>query len=124
MSSVLTHKHQYVSFPLLLAVVIAIIAIAVFVAIPYITSRQTAIVPAAGNQNAYSEYLRGEKVIFAMPARADNALFTYRIGEKTFFVGIASPSDALTSFRLGEKHVMSQLEYALLTYHLGEKEIQ
>lgn len=124
MSGVLTNKNQIVRFPLLLVLAIAIATIALLTIVPFITAPEVPVIPVTGGQNAYSEYLRGEKILFGMPADAGGALSAYHVGEKTFYAGVASPSEALALFHFGETHVMSPAEYALLIYRAGEKEVR
>lgn len=122
MSHAATHKQQTVSVSVIITLVIAVIVIGVIIAIPYITSPRTAVIPVTGNQNVYSEYLRGEKLIFAAPMNVNDAMAAYRLGEKTTLTIAINSSGALTAYRFGEKSNLSMQEYALLIYRSGEKD--
>ena len=116
------HRHFHVNWYFLVVLLAAVAVIGGILVEPYITTREAAVIPVTGSQNAYVEYLRGEKVVYAMPATVSEALTTYHLGEKAFYAGMTKPSEALTTYHLGEKQVMSNIDYALLTYHLGEKD--
>lgn len=121
MSHAATHKHHHVPVSIIITLVIAIVVIGALIAIPYITSPKTAIIPVTGQQNAYAEYIIGEKTIYAMPFGVNRAMTTYRSGEKTIY-HVSNLNTALSSYRLGEKYVMSASEYALLVHRMGEKD--
>ncbi len=124
MSGAMTHPHHHhhINWYIVVILLAVIAFIGTILALPYITTPKTAVIPVTGSQNTYAEYLLGEKVIYAMPATVSEALTTYHLGEKAFYADMTRPSEALTAYHLGEKYVMSNIDYALLTYHLGEKD--
>ncbi|HEY5730603.1 MAG TPA: hypothetical protein VIS72_11160 [Anaerolineales bacterium] len=122
MSHAATQKQHHFPVSVIVSLVIVIVVIGVFIAMPYVTSPQAAIIPVTGNQNAYAEFLRGEKKVFAVPVNISDAMTTYRLGEKTINTIAISSSGALTAYHLGEKNNVSMREYALLIYRSGEKD--
>jgi len=126
MSGTMTHPHHhrhhtaYWYFLIVMLAVIAIVGSSVI--IPYITVPRSAVIPVTGSQNAYAEYLLGEKTLYAMPATASEALTIYHLGEKALSPKLIQSSEALTAYHFGERYVMSTLEYALYTYRMGEKD--
>ena len=121
MSHAVTHKHHHVPTSIIITLVLAIVVIGVLLSIQYVATPETALIPVTGQQNAYAEYLIGEKTLYAMPAGASSAITTYRSGEKTIYP-VNNLTTALSSYRLGEKYVMSASEYALLIHRMGEKD--
>jgi hypothetical protein len=121
MSHTITHKHQHVPVSVIITLAVVVILIGAIIVTPYITLPGSAVIPVTGNQNTYYEYIRGEKVIYAMPVLINNAITAYRLGEKTLY-GVYNSNEVLSVYRYGEKNVMSTQEYALLNYHMGEKD--
>jgi hypothetical protein len=121
MSTISATTHRTASMNLFIAFAIVIVAALAFAVVSSIVVTKPDNIPVTGNQNAYSEYLLGEKVIFGKPTGVGSALSAYRSGEKILFAAATNPDDALTWFHLGEKYVMSPAEYALLIYRAGEK---
>ena len=107
-----------------IAVAITLIAVFTFFAVaPSVVAPRPASVSGAESQNAYVEYLRGEKVMYTNPVELNIALTAYYLGEKVI-VGNALES-AMLQYRLGEKAIYSNssdLDSALAAYHRGEKE--
>ena len=102
---------------------ITVVTILILAIVPSIVPPQPAPIPAAESQNAYLEYLRGEKVMYTNPVELNNALTAYHLAEKVM-VGNALES-AMLQYRLGEKAIYSNssdLDAALAAYHRGEKE--
>ena len=107
-----------------IALAIALITLLAFVVVQSATAPKPAAIPVTGSQNAYAEYLRGEKVMYTNPVELNNALTAYHLGEKVM-VGNALES-AMLDYRRGEKATYatnSDVYAALWLYHLGEKEI-
>jgi len=105
---------------------IMVVVLLTFAVVPSIAAPKPAIIPATGSQNAYVEFLRGEKVMYANPARLSEALSTYRTGEKADYANAVDSSSALSAYRLGEKAIYlntTDLGNALSTWHFGEKRI-
>ena len=90
---------------------------------PSIAMRGPALVPMTGSENAYVQFLQGEKVIFPSPAGVSQALSAYHLGEKAIYTKAVDTSSALTAYHLGEKAIVrfEALESALWEYRLGEK---
>jgi hypothetical protein len=117
------HRHYHVNWYFLITLLVAVAVIGGILVIPYIAVPKTAVIPVTGNQNAYAEYLLGEKeTLYAMPLNVGEALTAYHLGEKTLPARLIVPSNALVAYHFGEKHVMNALDYALLTYRMGEKD--
>lgn len=104
-----------------IALAVALIAVFAFVVTQSAARPKSAVVPATGIQNAYIQYLRGEKAIYANPVAVNNAITAYHLGEKPL-VDISNP---LSAYRAGEQtlYEVSDLGTALSAYHLGEKMI-
>jgi hypothetical protein len=124
MSTISATTHRTASMNLFIALAIVVVAALAFAVVSSIALPGSAVIPVTGNQNAYSEYLSGEKLIFSVPVISNGALSEYHLGEKITYTVSTNPSEALTLFHFGEKHVMSLAEYALLTYRAGEKGIR
>lgn len=116
------HHHPHVYQYIVIALVVVIALTGTLILVPSIANPKPAGVPAVEFQRAYTEYLRGEKVIYPMPATAGDVFTAYHLGEKILYAQPLSSSEALAVQRFGEKHVMSAAEYALWLYHLGEKD--
>ena len=126
MSGAMTHHHPHhryhVNWYFLVVLMVAVAVIGGLLVGPYITTREAAIIPVTGNQNAYTEYLRGEKVAYSMPASVTDAMTAYHLNERAFYTKTINSSEALSLHHSGEKYVMTASDYALLAYHLGEKD--
>ena len=126
MSGIMSHPHPYrhhhVNWYILAALLATIAVIGGILVVPYLTVSETAFIPVTGSQNAYTEYLQGEKYIHDMPATMGEVLTSYLFGEKVFYTKEVNSNQALTIYHVGEKHVMSALDYELLTYRMGEKD--
>ena len=122
MSGTMTHPHRHhnVYWYFLVAMLVAVIVIVGILVFPYFSVPKTAIIPVTGNQNAYAEYLLGEKTIYAMSA--NDAMAAYHLDERSLYTRTINSSEALSNHLFGEKHVMTALDYALLTYRSGEKD--
>ena len=124
MFSVLTNPRNS-NLNAVITVAITLIAVFTFFAfVPSVVAPRPASAPAAERQNAYLEYLGGEKVMYTNPFELNNALTAYHLGEKVIF-GNALES-AMLQYHLGEKAIYattSDLNAALTAYHLGEKEM-
>ena len=108
------------------ALAIALVVLLTLAVVPSIAAPQPAIIPVTGSQNAYAEFIRGEKVIYANPARSSKALSAYHIGEKAIYASVVDSSSALSAYLAGEKAIYVaavDASGALSTYHLGEKAI-
>lgn len=104
-----------------IALAVALIAVFVFVVTQSVAAPKAAVIPVTGSQNAYVEFLQGEKIMYANPNALGEALSAYRLGEKP----LVDVSDALSVYRIGEKawYTVSEAGAALSAYHLGEKMI-
>src|SRR5688500_13756426 len=126
MFTVLTNtrnSHLYI----ILALAIALIGIATFAAVPSITAPEPAIIPETGSQNAYVEFLRGEKVMYANPVGRRDALSVYRAGEKVVYANAVDLGNALSVWRSGEKALYATLDSSWPPRpdfsYLGEKDV-
>jgi hypothetical protein len=93
-------------------------AIALSVVLP-----RAAVIPVTGNQNEYTEFLRGEKVMYANPTGPGEAISAYHLGEKALYSEAEDSSNVLSAWHYGEKFFVriDPLEAALLEYRQGEK---
>ena len=125
MSGTMTHRHPrhhyHVNWYFLVVLLAAIAVVGGIFVEPYLTTREAAVIPVTGNQNAYTEYLRGEKVAYSMPWSAADAMTAYHLNERSFYTKTINSSEALFLYHSGEKYVMTALDYTLLNYRLGEK---
>jgi hypothetical protein len=93
---------------------------------PSITISGTSIIPVTGSENAYVQFLSGEKAIYASPAgRMNQALAAYHLGEKAVYANAVDTSGALSTYHLGEKVLYTSLgaANALLVWSFGAKAI-
>jgi hypothetical protein len=114
------------SLYIITALAIMVVVLLTFAVVPSIAAPKPAIIPATGSQNAYVEFLRGEKVMYANPDRLSEALSTYRTGEKADYANAVDSSSALSAYRLGEKAIYpntTDLGNALSAWHFSEKRI-
>jgi hypothetical protein len=130
---------------LIVAVTIVAIVLLTLAVVPSIAVRAPANIPVTGSQNAYVEFLRGEKAVYASPLGLSEALSAYHLGEKAIYTNAVDSSSALSTYRLGEKAIYTNtvntalsawrsgekglvgsdaLEAALLTWRMGEKDIK
>lgn len=86
-------------------VVGALIVIVSVVTLSFVPAPNPAIIPVTGNQNAYSQYLSGEKA---------------------YYSNVMDSSSTFAAWHLGEKYIThyDPVEVALLKYRLGEKNIK
>jgi len=125
MTGAMTHHHPHhyhVNWYFLVVLLVAVAVLGGLLIGPYITTRESAVIPVTGNQNAYTEYLRGEKVAYSMPASVTEAMTAYHLNESAYYTTTINSSEALSLNHSGEKYVMTASDYALLAYHLGEKD--
>jgi hypothetical protein len=97
----------------------AVILLTITVA-PSIVTPKPALIPVTAGDDAYVEYLRGEKTIYANPSALSNALTAYHIGEKAIYENAADTSSAMMAYHLGEKFVVPNIETAMWEYRQGE----
>jgi len=116
------HQHYHVNWYFLVVLLAAVAVLGGVLVEPYLTTREAAVIPVTGNQNAYTEYLRGEKVAYSMPGSVTDAMTAYHLDERAFYTKTISSSNALSLYHSGEKYVMTASDYALLTYRQGEKD--
>jgi hypothetical protein len=117
------HQKRNINLLVVAAFAVTLIAAFTFAVAPSIVAPRPAPVPAVESQNAFLEYLRGEKEMYTNPVELNNALAAYHLGEKVI-VGNALES-AMLDYRQGEKAIYvnsSDLDAALAAYHRGEKE--
>lgn len=105
------------------ALAIMLIVLLTFAMVPSIAVPEPAIIPATGSQNAYVEFLRGEKVLYGNPARLNEALAAYLAGEKAIYTNSVDVDDALSAWSAGEKAIIrpADVEAALWIHRMGEK---
>ena len=122
---------------------ITVVTILILAIVPSIVPPKPAPIPMTESQNAYLEYLRGEKVMYTNPGELNDALtayhlgekvivgntlesamLQYRLGEKANYATNSDISAALWLYHLGEKEIVSTAESALILHHLGEKELK
>lgn len=129
------------------ALAITLVVFLTLAVVPSIAAPEPAVIPVTGSQNAYVQFLSGEKVMYADRAGlsevvsayhagekaayastidSSSALSTYRLGEKAIYANSADPGNALSTWRFGEKTVAQSnaLEAALSTWRQGEKELK
>ena len=80
---------------------VTVVTILILAIVPSIVPPQPAPIPMTESQNAYLEYLHGEKVMYTNPVELNNALTAYHLGEKVI-VGNALET-AMLQYRQGEK---------------------
>ena len=121
MSTVSTTTRRSANMNFVIALAITLVAILAFAVAQSMIAPKPAAIPVTGSQNAFVEYLRGEKTIYANPVGLSEALSAYHLGEKP----LTNASEALSMYRLGEKtlYAVPDLGAALSAYHLGEKAI-
>src|SRR5687768_7089105 len=107
-----------------LAIMIAVLL--TFADVPSISVNEPAAISEPNSQNAYAEFLSGEKVLYGNPARLSEALAAYHLGEKAVYANAVDLSSALSIYRLGEKTVYPNtmdVGDALFLWSAGEKAI-
>ena len=121
MSTISTTTRRSANMTIIIALAITLVAIMAFAVAQSVAAPKPAVVPVTGSQNAYVDYLRGEKTIYANLTRLGEALTAYHLGEKP----LVNVSNVLSTYLAGEKTVytVSDLGSALSAYHLGEKMI-
>ena len=105
---------------------IALVVFLTLAVVPSIAAPKPALIPVTRNQDAYVDFLRGEKAMYANPVGLSQALSAYHAGEKAFFANAVDSSSALSTYRLGEKVIYANsadLGNAFATWRLGEKTI-
>jgi len=123
MTNALHHPHQahhHVPWYFFLILAIAFAMILTFSIMPSITISRSISIPVTGNQNAYVEYLRGEKVMYTNPIELNNALVAYHAGEKPIYANPADRNTATWAYHLGEMNAAMSFEDALWEYRMGE----
>jgi len=108
------------------ALAITLIVFLTLAVVPSIAAPEQAPIPVTGSQNAYVEFLRGEKAIYANPIGLSEALSAYHTGEQAVYAGVVDSSEALSVHRLGEKTIYTNsadLSNALSAWRFGEKTI-
>ena len=86
------------------AAVVVLIVIVSVVTISFVPAPKPAIIPVTGYQNAYFQYLSGEKAYYLNAVDSSDALLAWHVGEKsiTHFDPVEA---ALLKYRLGEKSI-------------------
>ena len=114
------------SLYIITALAITLVVFLTLAVVPSIAAPEQASISGTSNQNAYVEFLSGEKVMYADLAGLSEALSAYHTGEKAMYAGAVDSSDALSVHRLGEKAIYTNsvdLGNALSTWSFGEKTI-
>lgn len=108
------------------ALAIMIVVLLTFAVVPSISMREPAIISETGSQNAYIEFLSGEKVLYGNPARLNEALAAYHLGEKAVYSNAVDASSAFSAYLAGEKAIYTNsidAGNALPVWSAGEKAI-
>jgi hypothetical protein len=123
MSTISATTHRTASMNLFIALAIVVVAALAFAVVPSIALPGSAVIPVTGSQNAYVDFLQGEKVMYAESVRLSEILPAYRLGEQAIYAGTVDSGYALTTWHLGEKAVvkLDALDSALLIWMQGEK---
>ena len=112
---------------LIVALATALVAVLAFAVVPAISAPELAIIPETGSQNAYVEFLRGEKIMYAHPVGLNDALSAYHLGEKTDYANAVDSSTALSAWRFGEKTLYTKVDLSWQPRpdfsHLREKNV-
>jgi hypothetical protein len=111
---------------IVLALAITLVVLLTFAVAPSIAVPKPALIPVTGNQNAYVEFLRGEKAMYASPVGLSEALSTYHIGEKAVFANAVEWTSAFSTYLAGEKAIYTNSVDsgdALSVWSAGEKAI-
>ena len=124
MSTISATAHRGFNIYYIVAVAIAFVGILTFAIAPSMIPLKSSVASVTGNQNAYVDFLRGEKVIYANQSGVNNALSDYRAGEQTLYIYAVNSNDALEAYHAGEKAVVPNAESALVVYHQGEKKVK
>lgn len=119
------HVHHGASWYLLIGLGIVFIMSLILALLPVIASPSSTFNPALYQENVYSEYLQGEKIIYTNLAVLNNALVAYHAGEKI----LNDVNSATWSYHFGEKSAVLDLEAlnagdALFLQRIGEKVIR
>jgi hypothetical protein len=117
------NSHPYA----ILALAITLILISTFAFVPSIAAPKPADIPVTGSQNAYVEFLRSEKTMYANPIGLREALTAYHPGEKAIYAESIALDTALYAWRFGEKTLSASTDLNWLPRpdlsHLGEKNV-
>jgi hypothetical protein len=111
---------------IVIALAITLVVFLAFAGLPSIAVTESGSIPVTGSQNAYIEFLSGEKVLYGNPARLSEALAAYHLGEKAVSANAVDSSSALSAYHLGEQTIYANsadLGNALSTWRFGEKSI-
>lgn len=125
MSTISTTSHGSSTNLNLIIASITLVAILAFVIAQVVAAPEPATGSLIASENAYLEYLRGEKTIFANPHQLDEALSAYYLGEHKVYIDAAERNSALWGYHFGEKFIVpfDAREAALWEYRQGEKAI-
>ena len=108
---------------LIIALATALVAVLAFAVVPAIPALEPAVIPATGSQNAYVEFLRGEKIMYANPVELRDALSAYRAGEKAIYTKSIDLGNALSAWRFGEQAIYAYADPSPDFSHLKEKKV-
>jgi hypothetical protein len=110
---------------LIAALAIIAVVLLTFTVVPSIAMRGPAVIPVTGSENAYIQFLHGEKAVYANPAGLNEALSTYHIGEQAIYASVVDASSALSIYLVGEKALYTSPDAAnaLSAWSVGEKSI-
>lgn len=126
------------------ALAIMVLVLLTFAVAPSISVTERTTISETSSQNAYVEFLSGEKVVYGNPARLSEALSAYHLGEKAVFANVVEWTSAFSTYLAGEKAIYTNsvdsgdalsvwsagekaivrpadVEAALWEYHMGEK---
>jgi hypothetical protein len=125
MSTISAATHRTASMNLFIALAIVVVAVLAFAALSSIVVPKPGIIPVTGNQNAYVDFLRGEKAVFSGRIELGNVLSTFHAGEKAVYINAVDVGGALSTYRLGEKALYPSpvAANALSAWHSGEATI-
>jgi hypothetical protein len=112
---------------IILALAISLVVILVLGVAPSVAAPKPVVIPLTGSQNAYIEFLRSEKTMYANPIGLRDALTAYHLGEKALYAESTALDIALYAWRFGEKTLSASTALNWLPRpglsHLREKNV-
>jgi hypothetical protein len=111
---------------IVIALAITLVVFLAFAGLPSIAVTESISIPVTGSQNAYAEFLSGEKVMYTNPARLSEALSAYHLGEKAAYANAVEWTSAFSTYLAGEKAIYTNSVdsgNALSVWNAGEKAI-
>jgi len=121
MSTISTATNRNSNPYIITALAITFVVVLSFTIASAIVAPKPAFVPVTGSQNAYVDFLHGEKQVFANSVGLGAAFSMYLAGEKALNMKAVDANNTLWVYRLGEKSFPAGIESVLLQYRLAEK---